>query len=133
MSRARRVTRMSEEQIAALAEAALADLAARLAQRAFRPLPPPAGPGAPPTPDQGAHLMETDLQGDALARLHTLVHLRRAAERLTDQVARDAVEAGAGYPQLGEALEMSRQGARKRWPGLVPAAPSHPPTERSPR
>ncbi|WP_329500123.1 hypothetical protein [Kitasatospora herbaricolor] len=129
---------MSEEQIAALAEAALADLAARLAQRAFRPLPPRAGPGAPPAPDQGADHQETDLQGvdlqgDALARLHTLVHLRRAAERLTDQVARDAVEAGAGYPQLGEALEMSRQGARKRWPGLVPAAPSHPPTERSPR
>ncbi|MFF1872439.1 hypothetical protein [Streptomyces sp. CB03911] len=122
---------MSEEQIAALADAALADLAARLAQRAFRPLPPPAGPGAPPAPGEGAGPQGD--QGDALARLHTLVHLRRAAERLTDQVARDAVEAGAGYPQLGEALAMSRQGARKRWPGLVPAAPSHPPTERSPR
>ncbi|MCX5208929.1 hypothetical protein OG689_06435 [Kitasatospora sp. NBC_00240] len=128
MSRARRVPRMSEEQIAALADAALADLAARLAQRAFRPLPPATGPDVPPAPDEGP-----DPQGDALARLHTLVHLRRAAERLTDQVARDAVEAGAGYPQLGEALEMSRQGARKRWPGLVPAAPSRPPTERSPR
>ncbi|GHH66353.1 hypothetical protein GCM10018781_20170 [Kitasatospora indigofera] len=128
MSRARRVPRMSEEQIAALADAALADLAARLAQRAFRPLPPPGGPGAPTAPEEGA-----DPQGDALARLHTLVHLRRSAERLTDRIARDAVEAGAGYPQLGEALAMSRQGARKRWPGLVPAAPSNPPTERSPR
>lgn len=125
---------MSEAQIAALADAALADLAARLAQRAFRPLPPPGGPGgpgapgAPVPPEEGA-----DPQGDALARLHTLVHLRRSAERLTDRIARDAVEAGAGYPQLGEALAMSRQGARKRWPGLVPAAPSNPPTERSPR
>lgn len=117
---------MSEEQIASLADAAVADLAARLAQRAFRPLPPPpAAPGGLPA-DEGA-----DAQGEALARLHTLVHLRRAAERLTDRLAQEAVEAGAGYPQLGEALEMSRQGARKRWPGLVPGAANPPSTDRS--
>ncbi len=125
MSSARRAPMMSEDGIAALADTALADLAARLAQRAFQPLPPPAPTGAAP-----ADGFAPDAQGDALARLHTLVHLRRAAERLTDRVAQDAVEAGAGYPQLGEALEMSRQGARKRWPGLVPATTGHPGVDR---
>ncbi|MCX4744625.1 hypothetical protein OG455_03655 [Kitasatospora sp. NBC_01287] len=111
---------MSEEQIAALADAAVADLASRLAARAFRPLPSLTAPDAA---DQGAAPVWEPAQGDALARLHTLLHLQRAVERLTDQAAREAAEAGAGYPQLGDALEMSRQGARKRWPGLVGAPP----------
>ncbi len=117
---------MSEEQIAALADAAVADLASRLAVRAFQPLPPdpPTGTAAGEVPP--ARPWEVYAQGDALARLHTLLHLQRAVERLTDQAARTAAEAGAGYPQLGDALEMSRQGARKRWPGLVGAPPRLP-------
>ena len=33
-----------------------------------------------------------------------------------------AFDVGAGYPQLGRACNMSRQGARRRWPGLVASA-----------
>ncbi len=114
---------MSEDQLAALADAALGELAGRLAARAFRPLPAlGAGARAP-----GAEPWEEDVQGDALTLLHALMHLRRAAERLTDQAAREAASAGAGYPQLGQACEISRQAARQRWPGLVPTAPHRTP------
>ncbi|WP_327071163.1 hypothetical protein [Kitasatospora sp. NBC_01302] len=114
---------MSEEQIAALADVAVADLASRLAARAFRPLPPETAPDTPADPDPAPAWAPA--KGNALARLHTLLHLQRAVERLTDQAAREAAEAGAGYPQLGDAFEISRQGARKRWPGLV-ASPGRP-------
>ncbi|WP_371483715.1 hypothetical protein [Kitasatospora sp. NBC_00315] len=106
---------MDEDQLAALADAALGELAGRLAARAFRPLPAAGPPPAEP--------WEDDAQGDALTLLHALMHLRRAAERLADRAARDAAGAGAGYPQLGQACEISRQAARQRWPGLVPSAP----------
>ena len=94
---------LSEDEIARIADAAVADLAARLAHRAFRPLADPAQ--SPET--------------DALATLHALAHLHRAVERQADRTAASAARAGAGYPQLGRACEISRQGARRRWPGLV--------------
>jgi hypothetical protein len=109
---------LSEEEMAAIADAAVADLARRLADRAFRPLhgadsvTDGAGTGAKPGAD-------TVLDGEALARLHALVHLQRAVERQKDRAAAHAVQDGAGYPQLGRASAMSRQGARRRWPGLV--------------
>ncbi|MET9618452.1 hypothetical protein [Kitasatospora indigofera] len=109
---------MGEDQLAALADATLGELAGRLAARAFRPLPA-TEPGAPAPGEP----WEADPQHDALTRLHALMHLRKAAERLADQAARDAARAGAGYPQLGQACEISRQAARQRWPGLVPPAP----------
>lgn len=74
----------------------------------------------------------------ALTRLHVLTHLQRAAERLQRTAALDAARAGAGYPQIGEASDMTRQGARRRWPGLfhhsdeaptehpMPATPARP-------
>jgi hypothetical protein len=96
---------LSEDEIARIADAAVADLAARLAHRAFQPL-------ADRTPID---------QADALARLHALVHLQRAVEREADRTAANAAAAGAGYPQLGQACAISRQGARQRWPGLVGA------------
>lgn len=95
---------LSEDEIAGIADAAIADLAARLAHRAFQPL---AEPSAVP-------------EADDLARLHALAHLQRAVERQTDRSAASAAAAGAGYPQLGRACDISRQGARRRWPGLVP-------------
>lgn len=55
----------------------------------------------------------------ALRRLRVLVHLRDAVRELESAAARDAAVAGAGYPQIGEASHMSRQGARRRWPGLM--------------
>ncbi|MFJ9339173.1 response regulator [Streptomyces sp. NPDC101733] len=54
----------------------------------------------------------------ALALLHVLDQIRQAAERLQRNVAQDAARAGAGYPQLGDACGITRQGARRRWPGL---------------
>ena len=101
---------LSEAEIAAVADATVADLAHRLATRAFRPL------GDPELLPGGA------AESDALAHLHALVHLQRAVERQVDRAAEHAVDVGAGYPQLGQACNMSRQGARRRWPGLVAPA-----------
>ncbi|MFK0174086.1 hypothetical protein ACIQU5_35485 [Streptomyces sp. NPDC090306] len=94
--------RMTETEIAEAAEAVMADTARRLARCAFRPM---AG-------------VRTD-EARALAHLHALLHLQRAAARVADHLARDAADAGSGYPDVGAALGMSRQGARKRFPDLL--------------
>ncbi|MYW04094.1 response regulator [Streptomyces sp. SID3343] len=54
--------------------------------------------------------------------------MSRAVERLAGEEAALAAGAGAGYPQLGDAWYITRQGARRRWPGLVFTAtpPSRP-------
>jgi hypothetical protein len=111
---------LSEEEIAAIADAAIGDLADRLARRAFRPLGQEREAAAQTTGPQG--------QAQALASLHALIHLRQAVERQADLAAQNAARAGAGYPQLGLACNISRQGARRRWPGLVPnrTQPHHP-------
>ncbi|GAA2011376.1 hypothetical protein GCM10009839_01830 [Catenulispora yoronensis] len=101
---------LSEEEIAALADAAVQDLAQRLAHRAFRPLSAESS-----HPDELA-------ESDALAHLHALTHVRRAVIRQENAAAERAVLAGADYPKLGQATNISRQGARRRWPGLVTAA-----------
>ncbi|WP_411104722.1 response regulator [Streptomyces sp. cmx-4-9] len=54
----------------------------------------------------------------ALALLHVLDQVQRSAERLQRAAAVEAARAGAGYPQIGEACGLTRQGARRRWPGL---------------
>lgn len=59
------------------------------------------------------------LRSDALVSLRALAFLGRAVEECAAQAARDAAQEGANYPQLGKAWGVSRQGARKRWPGLV--------------
>lgn len=59
------------------------------------------------------------LRNDALASLQALAYLGRAVEECAALAARAAAQEGAGYPQLGRAWGVSRQGARKRWPGLV--------------
>ncbi|MFJ9523403.1 hypothetical protein ACIRPK_34825 [Kitasatospora sp. NPDC101801] len=92
---------MTEEQIAALSEGQVRDLAHRLARRAFRPMSTETG------------------SADALARLHVIEHLRRAVETAAAEAAAEAVERGAGYPELGRACDITRQGARRRWPGIV--------------
>lgn len=103
---------LSEDEIAALADAAVDDLAGRLAHRAFRPL------------TEFDASQDAVAEADALASLHALIHLQRAVDRQAARAAANAVQAGAGYPQLGRACNISRQGARRRWPGLVPARPS---------
>lgn len=73
----------------------------------------------------------------ALVRLRVLGRVKEAVRELEDQAAHAAAAGGAGYPEIGQALGMSRQGARRRWPGLVtstaPPPPAlSPPTPRSP-
>ncbi|WP_309505840.1 response regulator [Streptomyces pyxinae] len=85
----------------------------------------PGDPGAPGVPGDPAVAAVPDWD-DPLTCLRILSHLRRAVGECADQVAAAAARAGASYPQLGEAWGVSRQGARKRWPGLVFTA--EPPT-----
>ncbi|MDX3074086.1 hypothetical protein [Streptomyces sp. MI02-7b] len=110
--------RMSEEEIAALTAGAVDDLVRDLVARAFERLP--WGEQSP-------------AQAEALARLHMLVHLRQAIERLEENAAHEAADAGAGYPQIGRASNMTRQGARRRWPGLITHDPTPHDTPRSSR
>ncbi|MFD3680145.1 response regulator [Streptomyces sp. NPDC058613] len=96
------VLRTTPQETAAVADAAVGDLARRLALRLLES-------PVHPSPDDPA---------GALALLHLLDHLQQAAERLQRDAAGAAARAGAGYPQMGAACGMTRQGARRRWPGI---------------
>ncbi|MEV7468102.1 response regulator [Streptomyces kronopolitis] len=102
------------ERMTELAERAVHQLADELARYGLHPAPA-AGPDdataepGPPSADDSP----------ALARLHALACLDRAVGRCARQLAEEAAENGANYPQLGQAWGISRQGARRRWPGLV--------------
>ena len=109
--------RMTDEEITALAAHEVDSLVQRLVSRAFEPAPGPVD--HPPE------------QTEALAHLHLLTHLRQAVDRLESDAAHKAADAGAGYPQIGRASNMTRQGARRRWPGLV--NPPHPPADPEPK
>ncbi|MEV6019169.1 response regulator [Streptomyces sp. NPDC051997] len=96
------VLRTTPEETSAVADAAVGKLARRLAVQLLEEEP-------------------SATEGDparALALLHLLDQLQQAAERLQRGAAATAARAGAGYPQIGAACGMSRQGARRRWPGL---------------
>ncbi len=93
--------RTTSEETAAIADARISDLAHRLARQLQEsPAPPVSGDPAYP-----------------LTLLHVLDQLQQASERLQRQAATDAARAGAGYPQIGAACDMTRQGARRRRPG----------------
>ncbi|GAA3487569.1 MULTISPECIES: response regulator [Streptomyces] len=92
----------ADPQVSDLAESALKDLAHHLVRDAS---PHPASREAE-QPDQ------------ALAVLRVLEHFQRATELLQREAAATAARAGAGYPQIGAACGLTRQGARRRWPGL---------------
>jgi hypothetical protein len=135
--------RLTEEEIVELAAGAVEDLAHRMALRVCGPVPGAgtvetvpgdattgAAPGAGTAPDTAtitdtgtrtAPGAGTDARTEALAHLHMLVHLQQAVALLEDRAAEEAAAAGAGYPQIGRACNISRQGARRRWPGLVPS------------
>ncbi|GAA5059839.1 hypothetical protein [Streptomyces similanensis] len=77
---------------------------------------------------------ETDARRHALVRLRVLAGVKQAVRRLEDQAASTAAAHGAGYPEIGQAVSMSRQGARRRWPGLITNGTHRPyphPTPRS--
>ncbi len=69
-------------------------------------------------PEQTRESMRTmpDLQ---LSRLRVLREISTAVDELANRAACHAGAVGATYPQLGEAWGISRQAARKRWPGVV--------------
>ncbi|MEU9417937.1 response regulator [Streptomyces sp. NPDC051000] len=96
------VLRTTPQETAAVADAVVGDLARRLAHRLL-------DTPAPPASADPAH---------ALALIHLLDQVRQATERLQREAAVAAARAGAGYPQIGAACGMTRQGARRRWPGL---------------
>ena len=80
---------------------------------AHEPLSSPFEPDA--TPDQQARYH--------LALLHTLTLARRAIDTSITYAALNAAETGqVTYADLGQAAGISRQSARERWPGAVPAA-----------
>ena len=54
-----------------------------------------------------------------LATLAGLTAVQESAAELSRTAATRAVEYGADYPDLGRATGMTRQGARRRWPGLA--------------
>ncbi|SDF92576.1 hypothetical protein SAMN05216260_11276 [Streptomyces griseoaurantiacus] len=107
--------RMSQAETSALVTDAADRLVHTLADRVLRPQPGPED-------EAGAD------RARALARLHVLANLEQAVHHLQYGAARAAAAAGAGYPQIGDASNMSRQGARRRWPGLVTNAMPHSPT-----
>ncbi|MGY0020591.1 hypothetical protein [Streptomyces sp. cg35] len=109
--------RVTEEEIAQLSIDALGDLVRRLTPRTLDPRPA----------DDG----HVTAQSQALTRLYMVLQLRSALDRLEYQAAQDAVAAGAGYPELGRVLNITRQGARNRWPDLI-THPSRTPADPTP-
>jgi hypothetical protein len=72
-------------------------------------------PGAGPRPD----LPDADLRQMWLAALRSLLAIRDSAEQLAASAALSAAQHGADYPAIGDAAGMTRQGARRKWPGLA--------------
>ncbi|MEU6313254.1 response regulator [Streptomyces sp. NPDC047014] len=109
-----------QRHVPAVAEAAVNDLARRITRQIMTAAPP--GRAEDDETDGARHY--------SLTLLHVLDQVRLAAERLQYDAAAGAARAGAGYPQLGEACAITRQGARRRWPGLFDHAhemPTEPP------
>jgi CheY-like chemotaxis protein len=120
-----------------LAERAVDDIATLLAARVTAPAasaapvagPAVAGTAAGPGADAGgatgalgvrpAGMSVAGPAAEPLKRLRVLAHLARAVESRAAQAAEHAARSGATYPELGRAWGMTRQGARRRWPGLV--------------
>ncbi|MET9479601.1 response regulator [Streptomyces sp. NPDC006638] len=121
---------MSDDHVlTGLAEEAVRALAHQLATQARGTLEGrvPRGDGdsdlTPTATHDPGHEAPTELD-----RLRALSYLSRAVERCAREQAAVAARAGANYPQLGDAWGITRQGARRRWPGLLFTAqpPSRP-------
>ncbi|WP_406260859.1 hypothetical protein OH779_03735 [Actinacidiphila glaucinigra] len=116
--------RLPEEELAALAIGTVDDLVRRRARHALHPLT---------VPGTAADIDGTQAGGEALAYLHMPNLLQQAIAHLENLAAEQAAAAGAGYPQIGRACNISRQGARRRWPGLVTSDTPHRPPRRTDR
>jgi hypothetical protein len=64
-------------------------------------------------------LPDADLRQMWLAALTSLLAIRDSAEQLAGSAALSAAQRGADYPAIGDAAGMTRQGARRKWPGLA--------------
>lgn len=73
------------------------------------------GPDARP----GSDLADAELREMWLAALTSLLAIRDSAEQLAASAALSAAQRGADYPAIGEAAGITRQGARRKWPGLA--------------
>jgi hypothetical protein len=62
---------------------------------------------------------DADQRRQWLATLTSLLAIRDTAEQLAASAALSAAQHGADYPEIGDAAGMSRQGARRKWPGLA--------------
>ncbi|SEP37896.1 hypothetical protein [Amycolatopsis saalfeldensis] len=72
-------------------------------------------PGEGPRSD----LPDADLRQMWLTALTSLLAIRDSAEQLAASTALSAAQRGADYPEIGHAAGMTRQGARRKWPGLA--------------
>lgn len=70
-------------------------------------------------PDTGPDVPEADRSQLWLAALSSLLAIRDSAELLASSAALSAAQHGADYPAIGDAAGMTRQGARRKWPGLA--------------
>jgi hypothetical protein len=70
-------------------------------------------------PGAGPDLPDADRRQMWLAALNSLLAIRDSAELLASSAALSAAQHGADYPAIGEAAGMTRQGARRKWPGLA--------------
>ncbi|WSS24681.1 response regulator [Streptomyces sp. NBC_01190] len=85
---------------------------------------------------EGADAGEPDPRADdPLIRLQVLSYILKAVDSRAAYEASAAARQGATYPDLGRAWGITRQGARRRWPGLVFTArpPSRPVPARTSR
>ena len=104
---------MSGQQRAAVA--AVVDQLAWTTARDLLELEADAGPETAPRPD----LPDADRRQLWLAALNSLLAIRDSAEQLAASAALSAAQHGADYPAIGDAAGMTRQGARRKWPGLA--------------
>ncbi|MFF0429971.1 hypothetical protein ACFYUJ_37080 [Streptomyces sp. NPDC004520] len=88
--------------------------------------------GLPADAPDDASLVVRDAGDWHLARLRALREIRTAIDQLADRTVAAAGIRGAGYPQVGDAWAITRQGARKKWPHAV-SATSPPPAGQEPR
>jgi len=79
------------------------------------------GPGAAPAGGQ-QDLAPAQARRVQLALLAVLEDLRTAVDDRARRAAHTAAAAGADYAELGAVAAITRQGARKRWPGLAELA-----------
>jgi hypothetical protein len=78
-------------------------------------------------PDAGprSDIPDAELRQMWLTALSALLAIRDSAEQLAASAALSAAQRGADYPAIGDAAGMTRQGARRKWPGLAGLADEH--------